>query len=381
MKRFSAYISVATLLAGLASAQSRTQPITIAKQGFFYAGGRSVPDGAGEQIVDAMFVQYQIPATKRSPYPIVMIHGQYQNGSNFLGTPDDREGWAQYFLRRGFPVYVVDQPARGRSSYVPGADGPVTMVSAEQIERQFTAPERYNLWPQAKLHTQWPGTGLRGDASFEQFRASQNPSMTDNQAMDAANRSAGAALLKRIGPAILLTHSRSGPYGWEIADDVPELVKGIVAVEPNGPPFYNVPPISPSEVLARPWGLSYTPLTYDPPLQDPAEFTLRREAAAKAPNLNTCWFPESPRKLSHMTAIPVLILTAEASYHAPYDHCTSEFLTQAGVRNDFIRLEDRGIRGNGHMMMIEKNNLAVAAVIADWIGKNVKPSPQAGARR
>jgi len=374
MTRFMIVFSLMSVLHGAGAAQ-----VSIAKQGYFYAGGRalggqdaSTKDAA---LVDAMFVQYQIPATVRSPYPIVMIHGQFQNGSNFLGTPDDRTGWAEFFVRRGFPVYVVDQPARGRSAYVQQADGPVTLPTPEQIERQFTAIEHYNLWPQAKLHTQWPGTGMRGDPTFEQFRASQNPSMTDNVAMDTANRAAGVALLRRIGPAILLTHSRSGPFGWEIADDVPELVKGIIAVEPNGPPFYNVPPLTPADAFSRPWGLSYTPLTYDPPVTDPAaDLQLRREDSPQGRDLNVCWFPVTPRRLANLSGIPVMILTAEASYHAPYDHCTSQFLTQVGVRNDHIRLEAKGIHGNGHMMMIEKNNLEVAAVIADWIGKNVKPA-------
>lgn len=38
----------------------------------------------------------------------------------------------------------------------------------------------------------------------------------------------------------------------------------------------------------------------------------------------------------------------------------------------FIRLTDKGIRGNGHMMMLEKNNLEIAAVMADWLKENVK---------
>src|SRR6476661_3002558 len=92
----------------LVAATAVAQPLSIAKQGFFYAGGREVDT----TLVDAMFVEYQIPVKVTAPYPIIMIHGQFQNGSNFLGTPDDREGWAQYFVRRGFAVYVVDQAAR-----------------------------------------------------------------------------------------------------------------------------------------------------------------------------------------------------------------------------------------------------------------------------
>ncbi|MCC6779567.1 MAG: hypothetical protein IT537_23550 [Hyphomicrobiales bacterium] len=60
---------------------------------------------------------------------------------------------------------------------------------------------------------------------------------------------------------------------------------------------------------------------------------------------------------------------AEASYHAAYDHCTAAYLTQAGVRNTLIRLADVGVRVNGHMMMIERNNLAIAGVIAQWLDR------------
>ena len=58
---------------------------------------------------------------------------------------------------------------------------------------------------------------------------------------------------------------------------------------------------------------------------------------------------------------------AEASYHAPYDHCTVAYLPQAGVQDTFIRLADVGIRGNGHMMMLEKNTDDIARVIEQWV--------------
>src|ERR1700732_4569372 len=110
------------------------QPVAVAKQGFFYAGGREITQQGHSTIVDQMFVEYQIPAKVEARYPIVMIHGNYQNGSNFLGTPDDREGWAEYFLRRGYSVYVIDQPARGRSAYNATIDGPQVPDDAEMIE-------------------------------------------------------------------------------------------------------------------------------------------------------------------------------------------------------------------------------------------------------
>ena len=65
--------------------------------------------------------------------------------------------------------------------------------------------------------------------------------------------------------------------------------------------------------------------------------------------------------------MPILIVQSEASYHAPYDYCTAAYLTQAGVKNTYIRLADRGIHGNGHMMMLERNNAAIAGVMLAWL--------------
>jgi pimeloyl-ACP methyl ester carboxylesterase len=79
-----------------------------------------------------------------------------------------------------------------------------------------------------------------------------------------------------------------------------------------------------------------------------------------------------PRQLPNLQGIPILIVVSEASYHAPYDHCTSEFLRQAGVKHEFVRLPEIGIRGNGHMMMLEKNNLDIAAYLVQWTQQNVR---------
>ena len=62
--------------------------------------------------------------------------------------------------------------------------------------------------------------------------------IADVNIIEQLNREAGVALLDKIGPAILLTHSQSGPFGWVLANDRPKLVKGILAIEPNGPPLY-----------------------------------------------------------------------------------------------------------------------------------------------
>jgi pimeloyl-ACP methyl ester carboxylesterase len=73
-----------------------------------------------------------------------------------------------------------------------------------------------------------------------------------------------------------------------------------------------------------------------------------------------------------MKNVPTAIVTGEASFRATYDHCTSKFLTQAGVRNTHLRLEKAGLHGNGHMMMLEQNSAAIAEVIANWLDQNAK---------
>ena len=73
--------------------------------------------------------------------------------------------------------------------------------------------------------------------------------------------------------------------------------------------------------------------------------------------------------------MPILIVMGEASYHAPYDHCTVKYLQQAGVKPTFIRLADRGVKGNSHVLIIEKNNTESAAVIAEWLEQALPATP------
>ena len=69
--------------------------------------------------------------------------------------------------------------------------------------------------------------------------------------------------------------------------------------------------------------------------------------------------------------VPIVVLTGETSYHALYDHCTVKLLEQAGVQPIFIKLADLGFRGNGHMMMLEENNLEIAAFMTAWLDETL----------
>jgi pimeloyl-ACP methyl ester carboxylesterase len=302
-----------------------------------------------------------------------MVHGGTMSGVNFLGTPDGRDGWAQYFLRQGYAVFVVDQVGRGRSGYLAATYGPDRNVTRDNSASRFVAQEKYNLWPQAHLHTQWPGSGAPDDAATMQLAASQIPAIASFARQQFLNRDALVALLDRIGPSILLVHSQAGAFGWPVADARPDLVKAILAIEPNGPPFYGVefvgaPTWFKEGERALDYGLTSVPLTYSPPAASPADLAIVAQEKSDAPDLVRCYSQREPaRQLPNLQKMPILIVTSEASYHAPYDHCTVKYLQQAGVKPTHIRLADLGIRGNSHVMMLEKNNKDVAAVIAKWL--------------
>src|SRR5205809_4785400 len=130
-------------------------PLSIAQQGYFFIGGKYSTVKDRQVMSGHLYVEFQIPSRQTHPWPIVMIHGGGQSGTNFTGTPDGREGWAQYFLRKGYAVYVVDQAGRGRAALA-SVYGKTAISPVATIEQRFTAPERSKMWPQAKLHTQWP---------------------------------------------------------------------------------------------------------------------------------------------------------------------------------------------------------------------------------
>ncbi|QEI06209.1 alpha/beta fold hydrolase [Pigmentiphaga aceris] len=362
---------VALTAASLLGACAAPTGNTSSDRSAFYAGGTYVGDKGKEVMQGAMYVEHLRPTHRTQPYPLVFFHGAAQTSMNWISTPDGRPGWAQYFVAQGYDVYLVDQPARGRSAWHPGIDGALRNFPAPVIEQLFTASADLAKWPQAKLHTQWPGTGRRGDPVFDQFYASQVEYLASNAETQTLVRQAGQALLDRIGPAVLVTHSQAGPFGWLLADARPDLVKGIVAVEPNAPPIQASPVFGAGKQLA--FGVSDIPITYDPPIRDASDLALEQETTPSRSDLVACWRQKEPaRRLSHVGGRPILVLITESSYHAQYDHCLSNWLTQAGVKNDMVRLEQVGIRGNGHMVMLEKNNIDVAAWINNWLQTKVK---------
>src|SRR5258706_1031654 len=98
---------LATTLAVAPAQAQRQGPLVLAKSNYFFVGGKLDPAVEGTAPVGHIYVEYMIPQRLRHRAPIVMVHGGSQSGSNFTGTPDGRQGWAQHFIRRGYPAYLV----------------------------------------------------------------------------------------------------------------------------------------------------------------------------------------------------------------------------------------------------------------------------------
>lgn len=358
----------------------------LARTGIFYAGGQYEGEPGKETMGGDAYVVVWVPKQIKHPYPIVYVHGAGQTATDWEQTPDGRPGWAYYYAKQGYVQYMVDSPARGRSPYVPGVDGNLTIRTVPNLEEIFTASAKKGNFPRAHLHTQFPGTGLMGDPIFDNFAKTQVQFLAGGGPVgqDEMTHRALVALLDAIhSPVILLTHSQGGTPGWLTADSRPNQVKAIVTIEPAAPPIKGVNTATLKYVDGPgglSWGVAAQPITYDPPVKDPAELQPVLEEKSDAPgDVVPCYVQKEPaHKLVNLEKIPVVYLSSEGGYHREYDPCLAKWLNQAGVHTQFVRLEDVGIHGNGHEMMLEKNSDDIAKWIGTWIDKNVpqkeKPS-------
>ncbi len=326
-------------------------------QGFFWVGVDRKKTGYGTIASGQMYVQYLIPANVTQPLPIVLVHGGGGQGTHYMGPGSGQPGWAHFFVQQGYRTYIVDRPGHGRAPYHPDALGPQTPVpTIEGVAAEFTAAATASP-------PRWNGNGRVGDPLVDEFQAGQGATPQDQAMAHALWASRGAALLDRIGPAIVLVHSAGGPFAWVVADQRPNLVKAIVAVEPAGPPFG-----------ALAWGLSSSPVAYDPPVTDPQQLATRDVTPPAGSGLAPYKLQaDPPRKLKNLAGIPISFVLAENSQrHKLTDPPSVEFLRQAGCNVDFIRLEERGIRGNSHFMMLETNRREVFDVIHAWIASRAR---------
>jgi pimeloyl-ACP methyl ester carboxylesterase len=247
-----------------------------------------------------MYIQYLIPQQVRHRYGVVLVHGGGAQMLHYMGTGGGAAGWAHYFAQEGYRVYLVDRPGQGRSPYHPDALGPMGY-----------APTYAVLSSEIRKSTQWPGTGRVGDPMLDQLLAQQNASPLDTVMEHGLWARAGAELLDKIGPSIMLVHSAGGPFGWLAANERPNLVKAIVNVEGFGSAF-------------------------------------------------------DRGSLKNLLGMPIAIVSADRSGRTQGPAAVA-FLKQAGCDAEELALRDKGILGNGHMMMIENNRRQVFDAIRGWI--------------
>jgi pimeloyl-ACP methyl ester carboxylesterase len=350
----------------------------IARTGFFYAGGRYVGDAGKEIMGEAMYTEVWVPKQVRHAYPWVFFHGNGQTGAVWRQTPDGRPGWAYHLLDQGYTVYMVDYPARGRSPYVPGVDGKLSIRTALELEQIWTAPAASGgEFPRKDKYSQWPSDsprkGMMSDPVFDNFIKGQMQ-FVGNQAELAVP--AGVALLDKIGgPVILLTHSQGGGIGFNVADKRPKLIAGMIAIEPGGPQIGNVDTAKVTYTRVNPnsWGLTPMPMKYDPPFPSPADIKVHLVPSDRPGDEVGCYLQDEPvHKLVGFQGMPILSISADGTYHRVYDPCIPKWLNQAGAKDDFVRLEDVGIHGNMHEMFLDRNSLEVIKFIEAWVEQKVK---------
>jgi hypothetical protein len=205
--------------AGAAFAQEHlTKPLVLRGIGSFYVGGGldsiefSGSGGArpGRVWANAMYVQYMIPQKVRHPNPLVLWSGGCHTGAEFETTPDGREGWLLHFVRAGYRVYVVDATWRGRSPFVssttmgvrqgalPLTDIPSTLTCDSAIAAPPTGGFRLydSNFPIEALHE------YMAQVVPDYFFSPQNGPPPNVAALE--------ALLRRIGPSVVLAHSQGG---------------------------------------------------------------------------------------------------------------------------------------------------------------------------
>jgi pimeloyl-ACP methyl ester carboxylesterase len=321
-------------------------PLITSRRGHFWVTGEKTSGAYGTVQRAPLFASWEAPETIVHPYPLVLIHGGGGQGTDWTGTPDGRPGWATRFVEAGFVVYVVDRPGHGRSPYHPVVVGEMGAPFPYEGANGLFYPD-----DAASEQTQWPYSRAEDSHEIDQLVAAMGPlpaDIAESQRMDAERL---GRLLDLTGPAVLVTHSAGAPAGWLTANERPDLVKAIVAVEPIGPAFAEFPGIGRLD-----WGLTASPMTYEPP----------RGSADEVANA-----PVGSLGIPALEETPIVVLTGGASVFATFAPQVVDFLKTAGANAEWIHLPDQGIDGNGHGLIFEANSDQIARLVADWIATRI----------
>ena len=154
-----AFLSFLVFSVGAAWADPPKLPVpafdqsAVGQRGYFYVGGQYIGEDGKNIMRRQVYVEVVAPKDVRHLYPLVLIHGNAQTATNWMGTPDGRKGWADFFVEQGYIVYMMEQPMRGRSVWHP-SDGAMLQRGSRRSVRLARC-----CWPSASL-----GWNARGDA-------------------------------------------------------------------------------------------------------------------------------------------------------------------------------------------------------------------------
>ena len=351
--------SVASIALGLllgagcgSAAPADQRPLVIHQEGSFMAGGTVVttpgifnplsPTSAGQTLSgDHTYVQFQIPVHARQNSSLMW--GSFV-GNSWETTPDGREGFEQIFLRRGWSVYVADRPRMGRSARTT-VGTTITPTAGDQgsfIQFRLgmcaagTPPIVCNLYP----GSQFPP----GAVALDQFRRWGVQSVGPGDATLTLNDL--LAIVNKIGPTVLFTHSASSLSGYEAAMQTPNI-RGIIGLESTGVPCPSDNPFPP--VVGNFGTTSCTPVA-------PADFL-------------------------KLTKVPILMEFGDSIPSAPSDYFGLDFwyrmhaidiefmnaVNALGGHVTLLELTAQGIRGNTHFAFTDLNNEQVAELISQFL--------------
>jgi pimeloyl-ACP methyl ester carboxylesterase len=339
--RRSAFLGlIASALIGLSAAAEAREPITLRDMGSFHVGGREVtlsglpvenvvlvPGSPPSRIdpnnsywVEAMYAQYFLPANRRGAYPLLLWHGGGLSGVSFETTPDGREGWKNQFVRLGWDTYVSDSVERGRAGFARFPEifttSPIYRPRREAWEA-FRIGTGANSWsPNPAERKQLEGNQFPAEG-YDNFVKQLVPRWTSTD--DAIQRGYDA-LLERVCPCVIVFHSQAGLFAFRAAQKRPDLVKALVAVETSG--------IGAAEEAGKLKDIPLLMVYGDHIVGHPRWPAIKKRGTDFA-----------------------------------------DLIKAAGGKVDIVDLPDVGVRGNSHMLMMDKNNLAVAQVIQDWLAK------------
>ena len=350
--RFTALAVFSAALVASGEAQTDVSgPLILADQGSFFVNEEVIntdyPRGddenaPGQLVVNGMYVQFMVPQEQRQDaLPVIMMHGSGHTGKTYEDTPDGRMGWAEYFVRQGFPVYVVDQVGRARSSFDP------TLINQARLEydasliptpgqRGFTFE---SAWPVFRFgpepmvwyeDTQFPKEALT------EYGAQLVPNTESTLPNQRESVDALAALLDQLGPSILFVHSQSGTYGMGAVVARPNLVRALVNVE----------------------GRCNLAQSGEEPADVDADLVNRSFSRAA---LLTVYGDH---------------VIGDAIWEPNRQGCVEavDAISERGGTAFNMDLPEQGLVGNSHMLMMDKNNIEVADLILAWIEENANLS-------